>query len=298
MNDKKKKVMLFGVLVIALMTLVIGLCLLSILGGRQPHATASEQLPVSDMQDVKKPPESPVVSAEPPVSEPPVQETPVPEVPEPEEELLYAWIEGGVDLRWFLPEAEFNILFASDENVTGSPLYPAVPMLELRTAKMLKEAAEAFKADGYTIKICDAYRPVSAQFALWNTIHDNRYIADPSNGGSWHQAGKAIDMTLVDDETGEELEMPTPMHEFSAQAGRYAGNDWTEEAEKNVAYMTGVMESIGFKRIRTEWWHFERSVPDSTPFDGNVNIESLEYITADEMAERFSQIGITPWGRN
>lgn len=41
-------------------------------------------------------------------------------------------------------------------------MYPAVPLMEEKTAEMLKQAFEIFQNDGYTLKVYDAYRPRSA----------------------------------------------------------------------------------------------------------------------------------------
>lgn len=172
-------------------------------------------------------------------------------------EASYAVYPGAVDLRVFLPGAEFELLFASPNNITGHAMYAPIPLLEEGVAYKLLEAYQIFREDGYTIKIYDAYRPRSAQIELFNIVQDANYIADPYHGGSWHQRGWAVDMSLIDLSTGEELEMPTPMHTFSKEAGRASRDSWSEEVRRNVDYMTQVMTSVGFQTIATEWWHFE-----------------------------------------
>lgn len=233
---------------------------------------------VSEAADSPEP-----VPAEEPSPEP--VRTPEPP-PEPTTEPGYAFLPGAVDLRWYLPDAEFDLLFASKNNVTGQPLYPAVPLLEENTAAMLKRAFYIFKADGYTLKIYDAYRPGSAQAALWAAVQNSKFIADPAKGGSRHQSGNAVDISLVDDSTGLELEMPTPMHTFSDEAGRYANSNWSETAAANVDYMTEVMRSVGFSTLRTEWWHFENNVRGWPSLDANIDLSALEYLSAEEMDAR------------
>ena len=173
------------------------------------------------------------------------------------EGVYYASYPNATDLRQILPDSEFDILFASDKNITGHGMYPAIPLLEHKTADMIKAAEEIFEADGYRIKIYDAYRPKWAQFELYDIVQDNKYIGNPYNGNSWHNLGRAVDMSLVSIETGEELEMPTPMHTFNSKANRYSDAEWSEAAKQNVDYMTKVMQSVGFDIIKTEWWHFE-----------------------------------------
>jgi len=171
----------------------------------------------------------------------------------------FVHVPGAVDLREYLPQLEYELLFASPNNITGHPLYPAVPLLEENTAEMLKQAEEIFERDGYMIKIYDAYRPKRAQYELYDIVQDNRYIANPYTTNSWHQLGRAVDMSLVNMRTGEELEMPTPMHTFDSDASRFNSSRWTEAAKANVEYMTSVMTSVGFGTISTEWWHFENT---------------------------------------
>ena len=175
------------------------------------------------------------------------------------DELTYAEYPGAVDLRMLLPEAQFDLLFASCNNLTGKAMYPAIPLLEQGTADMLYQAYQAFLKDGYAIKIYDAYRPYSAQIKLFDIVQDLRFVADPSKGYSWHQRGRAVDMSLIDLSTGKELVMPTPMHTLTMESSRTRSSSWSEEARANVEYMTRVMQQAGFGTIATEWWHFENT---------------------------------------
>lgn len=183
--------------------------------------------------------------------------------------------DNAVDLREWLPEAEFEILFASPNNITGHALYEPIPMMELATATALKAAYEQFRADGYTIKVYDAYRPKSAQYQLYDIVQDNRFIANPYTGNSWHQFGRAIDMSLIDLSTGEELVMPTPMHTFSTDASRWNKDQWSEGVQANVDYMTDVMLANGFSLLSTEWWHFQLDSSIGSYLDNNMDLANL-----------------------
>jgi len=175
-----------------------------------------------------------------------------------EKRAAYVHLDGAVDLREYLPKAQFDMKFTkADENITGRSLYPDVALLESTTAQKLYNAYIQFLSDGYILKICDAYRPRSAQQALWNEVGNSNYIANPKGFGSWHQYGRAVDITLVDAATGEELSMPTEMHAFESLAGRGRAAKWTEEQRANVDYMTRVMVSCGFGTLDTEWWHYQ-----------------------------------------
>lgn len=190
------------------------------------------------------------------------------------EDIPYAQYPGAVDLREYLPGLEFDILFASANNITGHAMYAPVPVLETETAEMLKAAYEQFRQDGYTIKICDAYRPLSAQQELYAAVRDTNYIADPGRGGSWHQRGRAVDITLVDLATGQELEMPSAMHTFSVEASRSRREAWSDTVKANVDYMTKVMQEAGFQIIGTEWWHYENTAQGNY-LDKQIDLASL-----------------------
>ncbi len=196
-------------------------------------------------------------------------------------ETMFVDLEGAVDLRVFMPGAEFDMLFASPNNITGEAMYPAIPLLEEKTAEMLMNAYNQFREDGYTIKIYDAYRPKSAQYKLYNIVQDSRFIGNPYENNSWHQLGRAVDMSLIDLATGEELEMPTPMHTFSMDSARTNSSTWTEEARKNVEYMTSVMQSAGFDIIQTEWWHFENKHSGGS-MDTELDYSSLVFRPVSE----------------
>ena len=164
-----------------------------------------------------------------------------------------------VDLRYLLPDAEFELLFATERNVTGSPLYPyAIPMIQKDTGKKLVKAFEKFREDGYTMKFYDAYRPLSVQRVLYDIVQVPKWIADPSTTASNHNRGCAVDMSLIGPD-GVELEFPTPMHTFAEESGRES-TAWTEAQRANVDYMTDIMLNSGFDLIKGEWWHFADKV--------------------------------------
>lgn len=197
-------------------------------------------------------------------------------------EATYVQLDGAVDLRAYMPTGDFEMLFASSNNIAGEAMYPAIPLLEESTAQKLLEAQEIFRAAGYSIKIYDAYRPKSAQYQLYDLVQDSRFIANPYNGRSWHQIGRAVDMSLIDMATGQELEMPTPMHTFDPAASRYNSAGWSETARANSDYMTEVMTSVGFNTISTEWWHFQYEGPGGY-MDENIDFSALTYVPISEL---------------
>lgn len=161
-----------------------------------------------------------------------------------------------IDLRLVIPDIEIYQIFGTDKNFTGQVLYQRpVPVLQVRTARKLAEAAKRFRQDGYRIKIYDCYRPKSVQYILYDIVQNSAYIANPYNSASNHNRAAAVDMTLIGPD-GKELDFPTPMHTFTKLVYRASSDQWTEEQRRNVNYMTNVMLESGFKLINTEWWHF------------------------------------------
>lgn len=215
------------------------------------------------------PPDSGPGGGEPPHEQNPGAETPIEGGPPPESAVRE--IEGLVRLSDLEAGLVFDLKYATADNFVGKPLYPAaVAVLKKETAERLLRANATFRADGYSIKIWDAYRPLSVQRILWQTCPDGRYVINPDPlppAGGWkarHYNGMAVDMTLVDEE-GNELPMPTGFDDFSEKAAPgYRGT--TEEARRNVQYLISVMEEAGFEPASTEWWHFNDITGTPTPY--------------------------------
>ncbi len=69
--------------------------------------------------------------------------------------------------------------------------------------------------------------------------------------GSRHNKGTALDLTLEDIETGEELKMQTAMHDLSVYSVTGKNNEMAKVLDR---IMTNV---AGFNGIVSEWWHFQ-----------------------------------------
>ena len=75
----------------------------------------------------------------------------------------------------------------------------------------------------------------------------NSFLA---RGGSMHNLGVALDLTLENRETGEELPMQTSMHDLSQFSVLRENN---EEAD----LLGSIMHKAGFAGLISEWWHFQ-----------------------------------------
>ena len=168
----------------------------------------------------------------------------------------------------------FKIHGKSIKGITGETFYPYVKLEDGRflvpllypVALKLYEAEDYALDHGCTFKIYDAYRPNTVTKQLYaqtdEVLTENEelkgYVTEGgnklgnflANGVSNHNYGVAVDLTLVDMGTGEELEMQTAMHELSPLA---SPRNNTYDADMLAEWMG----QFGFSGINTEWWHFE-----------------------------------------
>lgn len=152
--------------------------------------------------------------------------------------------------RWCI-----GLRYATPHNFTGQRLYArSEAWLRNETAAKLLRADERVGQHGIRLMILDAYRPPSAQRAMWAAMPDERFVAPPQRG-SRHTRGTAVDVTLVD-ANDTELEMPSAFDEFGERAHR----DWTgatTTARRHLDWLTEAMVEAGFSTISTEWWHYD-----------------------------------------
>jgi D-alanyl-D-alanine dipeptidase len=164
-----------------------------------------------------------------------------------------------VSLTNYLHPLLVDFRYATQQNFTGKALYkhPAA-FLRLPAARMLQSVQLALRPYNLGLKIYDAYRPYSVTVQMWEIIPDERYAANPSRG-SGHNRGIAVDVTLVNLQTGEELPMPTGFDDFSQRAHHdFMQLDSTVIGNRKLLRET--MEKNGFVALETEWWHY--SLPD------------------------------------
>lgn len=150
-----------------------------------------------------------------------------------------------------------DIHYATAANFTGRKIYPqARAFLQRPAAEALLCVQRAVKARGFGLMIFDAYRPWRVTKDFWISTPPSKrvYLADPRKG-SIHNRGCAVDLSLYDLRTGEELPMPSSYDEFSHRASpHYPGG--SQQARANRDLLRTVMEKEGFNVNQGEWWHF------------------------------------------
>jgi len=150
-----------------------------------------------------------------------------------------------------------------------------VPYLYPCTEKLCR-AIEYAAEDGYRFRIYDAFRPNEATryyYDITESVIDQPIAGEQmdseitlremmTNNGKYrlssflaasisaHNKGIALDLTLVDLNTNEELKMQTYIHDLSAYAAIIQNND-------NARLLAKYMKEAGYNDLFSEWWHFQ-----------------------------------------
>ncbi|URA09572.1 M15 family metallopeptidase [Thermospira aquatica] len=161
-----------------------------------------------------------------------------------------------------------RLIYSTTNNFLGEDVYG-----DLEKAYLVLEAAQRLvaaqnlleqKRPGYRIVVYDAARPLSVQRKMWEKVKNTPqsiYVASPERG-SLHNYGVAVDVSLVD-ETGQELDMGTPVDFFGELASpkyekRFLQDGRLSQTQlSNRLLLREIMIQAGFSPIETEWWHFQ-----------------------------------------
>lgn len=171
-----------------------------------------------------------------------------------------------VELKSLIPNIVYDLRYATVNNFMKRLMYPAGTnntFLRMPAATALQKVQEELAPKGIGLKIYDAYRPWSVTAKFWELVKDERYVANPSNG-SGHNRGAAVDLTLINLETGRELKMGTGFDNFTDTA-HHSFTQLSEEVLQNRKLLRSAMEKYGFKALETEWWHY--SLPGGSRFE-------------------------------
>lgn len=160
-----------------------------------------------------------------------------------------------VRVRNLHPRIRVDLRYARADNFTSAVLYLSREAWLIRsTALKLARAQDIIERRGLGLLVWDAYRPPTAQAALWARFPEPGFVAPPSRG-SRHTRGAAVDVTLVD-AAGTEVEMPSDFDEFTDRAHR----GWlgaSAAARRHCDWLTDAMVTAGFLPISSEWWHYD-----------------------------------------
>ena len=163
-----------------------------------------------------------------------------------------------VELTTLDPAIKLNIRYATSNNFMGTPMYTqARAFLQRPAAEALVRALPELKEQGYGVIIYDGYRPWYVTKIFWDATPNPQkiFVADPK-AGSRHNRGCAVDLSLYDLKTGQEVAMPSGYDEMTERAyAHYEGG--TEEERTRRDLLRRAMVRQGFEINPTEWWHFD-----------------------------------------
>lgn len=163
---------------------------------------------------------------------------------------------GLVDLARINPRIVIALKYATTDNFLKQKVYEDSTCYVLEVlARKLDQAQKLLEQDGLGLKVWDGFRPVSVQRKMWAIMPDARFVANPNQGGSLHNRGVAVDLTLIDSD-GRELEMPTPFDSFSEKAYQFS-REPSPQQRANRMLLRQVMREVGLDYIKTEWWHYQ-----------------------------------------
>lgn len=191
-----------------------------------------------------------------------------------------------------VPDVILEIRYFGTYNFVGTRIdgYLApTALLTRQAADSLKAVSDDVMAQGFRLKIYDAYRPQKAvdHFVRWaadlkdtkmkqyfypdlekDVLFPQEYICEKSG----HTRGSTVDLTLFDMNTEKELDMGCTFDWFGVEShpdfcgnpdtGEFlsgaspAGRSITSEQFANRMRLRRAMLKHGFKPMPTEWWHF------------------------------------------
>ena len=197
-----------------------------------------------------------------------------------------------------VPDVILEVRYFSTYNFVGARIdgyeEPCI-LITRQVALALKAVSDEARALGYRLKVYDAYRPQRAvdHFVRWaedaddlsmkqvfypevdkRCLFDEGYICRKSG----HSRGSTVDLTLVDEKTGKELDMGGAFDYF----GRLSHPDYTEGLTQNQIanrmLLRKLMLENSFCPLDTEWWHFtlENEPYPDTYFDFPVSAKAVQ----------------------
>ncbi|MCD7807406.1 MAG: hypothetical protein LUH19_08720, partial [Lachnospiraceae bacterium] len=128
---------------------------------------------------------------------------------------------------------------------------------------------------------------VTEEQTQWTLTYRDVMVGDTSYGlgyflaktRSKHNSGVALDLTLEDAVTGEEVQMQTAMHDLSHYSS-------TSENNSNAKLLASIMTEAGFGTLVSEWWHFQDNDSTQTSSMSAVAV-SIEGWKADDAGYRY-----------
>lgn len=183
--------------------------------------------------------------------------------------------EGFVYVKDHIPDLEVELRYFTNNNFIGMPIegYNSNRLIFTAEAtEALKKVQEDLRNQNLCLKVYDAYRPQRAvdHFVAWSkdladTIKKREFYPEVEKqflfrdgyiaSKSGHSRGSTIDLTIIDADTGEPLDMGGP-YDFFGELSWLDYTDLTEAQLRNRQLLQDVMLKYNFRNYPKEWWHF------------------------------------------
>ena len=192
-----------------------------------------------------------------------------------------------VNITDVVPDAILEIRYFGTYNFVGARIdgyEQPTALLTREAADSLRAVSDDLKAQGYRLKIYDAYRSQMGvdHFVRWgknlddtlmkryfypNEVKDSLFIKEYIATQSGHSRGSTLDLTLFDMRTEKEVDMGGTFDWFGREShpdcggdpetGVYRPNDTITATQfANRMILRQAMMRHGFKPYECEWWHF------------------------------------------
>ena len=196
-----------------------------------------------------------------------------------------------VYVKEVIPDLKVELRYYTDNNFVGSKIdgyHSNKLILTERAAKALKLVQEELLDQNLCLLVYDGYRPQQAvnHFMRWavklnDTINKHYfypnvlkkdlftegYIATKSG----HSKGSTIDLTIIDANTNEPLDMGGT-YDFFGEKSWTNYQNISEQQKLNRQLLKTIMLKYGFVNFQKEWWHYslkDEPFPD-TYFDFDI----------------------------
>lgn len=183
--------------------------------------------------------------------------------------------EGFVYVDTVIPDLNVELRYFTANNFVGDTIdgYKINRLILTESAsKKLKLVQDELQQQNLCLKVYDGYRPQRAvnHFIRWakdlnDTIKKQQFYPEVNKRNlfksgyiasrSGHSRGSTLDLTIIDGETSEPLDMGSPF-DFFGESSWVADDDLTEEQKKNRQILQSVMIKHNFRNYPKEWWHF------------------------------------------
>ncbi|WP_047545046.1 M15 family metallopeptidase [Psychroserpens sp. Hel_I_66] len=183
--------------------------------------------------------------------------------------------EGFVHVKDIIPDLNVELRYFSSHNFVGDTItgYNANTLiLTKQSAEALKKVQAHLQEQNLCLLVYDGFRPQRAvdHFSSWarllnDTLQKQEFYPNVNKrhlfrdgyiaSKSGHSRGSTVDLTIIDGNTSEPLDMGSP-YDFFGKESWVEHPNLTETQEANRQLLQHVMLKYNFRNYPKEWWHF------------------------------------------